>query len=343
MMKDNEDGIVSILVTLIMTIVLTLLVIGLLQVGVSDVNNAYKRQQSTQAYYLAESGLNNVINLGSYNNLSGCNSINIDNFQIPCITALNNQSTSQYSLSNVGQSKLVPIVGTNNIASITFTWTGSQNNYSGCNTSAARNLMTTSAWSCSAPLLMLNLVSGSLITNGNTAALFSESASKGNSSLYLYPVTSVQPSSYTPSGSSLNDLIPVNCTNGGSCKTTINMANFLTSNSYFIRVTPIYTTTYLTVGAIDTAGATIPSSQIAVDSTGRVGNVLQRLYTRITTTKVLNSISNQGLNDQTPLFAIQSTNDVCKVFQGYYNTATDNSINFSSYSSQSGSVCATYP
>ena len=43
----NEEGIVSILVTIVMMIVLTLLVLGLAQIGVSDQQNALKRQLST--------------------------------------------------------------------------------------------------------------------------------------------------------------------------------------------------------------------------------------------------------------------------------------------------------
>ncbi len=58
----NEQGMVSILVTMIMIIVISLIVLGFAQITRNNQREAVDNQLSTQAYYAAESGVNAAVN-----------------------------------------------------------------------------------------------------------------------------------------------------------------------------------------------------------------------------------------------------------------------------------------
>jgi len=351
--KDNEQGIVSILVSMVMMIVLTLLVLGLAQIGVSDQKNALKRQLSTTAYYLAESGINKAIN-DSTNLIDGsknttCSTTTITTFSqnasIPCVITQSSGTLtdSYYQLSN-GQSKVIPIINTllnaSAIGYLNFVWSSPPSTislFSNCsNTTSNLKLTKVSGWGCPVPIIMINLVSADLLASGQpTANLFNEGLDKGVATAYLYPT---QVAGLTTKISGINDIIPVTCSNQSDnsvkCSAKVDITGMKLSTKYYMRVTPIYGSSALTFSAYDSAKTAIYSAQASIDSTGKVGTTSQRLYSRITTntTTVSGSTSttnlpNQGSSDQTPLFAIQTTNDLCKNFQGYYNSSTDNVFN----------------
>ena len=336
--NNNEKGIVSILVSMVMMIVLTLLVLGLAQIGVSDQQNALKRQLSTEAYYLAESGINNAINKGISNGTSLCNSITLDslsNSTIPCVITTSsgisgNLTTSLYQLNN-GQSKVIPIdANLNNINDFTLNWGGTSGVNTGCSNSSTNfTLKSVANWNCPFPLLMVNLASADLFkTNALISDLFKEGASNGIVTLYLYPTTdkstNVNP---TIASNGASQIIPVYCnTVTNKCNLKLNMTNMKHSTKYYLRITAIYGSTAITLSAnqlISGVTSAIYSNQASIDSTGKVGTTAQRLYTRINTDTTITNLPNQGLIDQTPLFAIQTTNDLCKNFQGYYNSSSD--------------------
>jgi Tfp pilus assembly protein PilX len=75
--RTNEQGMVSILITMIMIIVITLIVLGFSEVTRRNQREALDNQLSTQAYYAAESGVNAAANfLSNYSgapiNTSNC-------------------------------------------------------------------------------------------------------------------------------------------------------------------------------------------------------------------------------------------------------------------------------
>lgn len=57
-LRNNQHGIVSLMVTMIMMLVISLIVLGFSQVARRNQREALDRQLSTQAYYAAESGVN---------------------------------------------------------------------------------------------------------------------------------------------------------------------------------------------------------------------------------------------------------------------------------------------
>ena len=334
----NEEGIVSILVTIVMMIVLTLLVLGLAQIGVSDQQNALKRQLSTEAYYLAESGINYSIN-NNYTYSGGCSNggIIIDSTtkaSIPCVlSSITNNNLYQL---NSGQSKVVPLSGTGNINSINLSWTGSNTTAISGTQCSNSGLTNVASWNCPYPILMVNIVSADLLQSGKYMdTLFKENLTDGIATVYLYPYK------YTGDPStinSINQIIKVDCHSGTSCSVNINPGDITqTLHKFYLRITPIYGSTSITLSGTLVNSGTITSNQTAIDSTGKVGTTSQRLYNRISTSTSIN-LSNQGSRDQTPLFGIQTTQDLCKNFQGYYNSSTDNVFNTASKTGPNNSL-----
>jgi Tfp pilus assembly protein PilX len=58
--QSSQSGMIAILVTLLMMIIISLLVLGFAQVSRHEQGNTTNTQLSTQAYYAAESGINDA-------------------------------------------------------------------------------------------------------------------------------------------------------------------------------------------------------------------------------------------------------------------------------------------
>jgi len=138
---------------------------------------------------------------------------------------------------------------------------------------------------------------------------------------YLFP-TSNNSSSISSGIANINSIL------AGSCNTAINgcsstITGLPTFDNYFFRVTPIYNGTNLSVSAFDSAGVGIITNQIEIDSTGKSGNTLQRLDSRLPKGDIYYyQLANQNKIDQTPLYSLQSEKGICKLFEGFYLNAT---------------------
>jgi len=60
-MKSNQQGIVSIMMTFVLMIVISLIVLGLAQLSRREQRQSLDTQLSSQAFYAAESGLNDAV------------------------------------------------------------------------------------------------------------------------------------------------------------------------------------------------------------------------------------------------------------------------------------------
>src|SRR5665213_3409191 len=60
-LRHNEQGFASMVIALILIIILALLTIGFAQLARREQQNALQKQLATQAYYTAESGLNDMV------------------------------------------------------------------------------------------------------------------------------------------------------------------------------------------------------------------------------------------------------------------------------------------
>jgi Tfp pilus assembly protein PilX len=213
--RKSEQGMASILVTMIMIIVITLIVLGFSEVTRRNQSEALDSQLSTQAYYAAESGVNAAVNyLTNPSNPtytapanSQCNQFidgPLGGGSSNPVNVLDNSTQTQYTclLVNTEPSSLVvaPLAQTSGtvlhvansdglpITTLNFQWgqqTGS--NFSGdtCNAVTSYALPSYGSWDCPYGILRVDLVSASSLSAANANAALENNESV--TTLYLIP------------------------------------------------------------------------------------------------------------------------------------------------------------
>jgi hypothetical protein len=359
-LRDDQSGLAAIFVTIIITLLVTLTVVSFSIISNREHGQAFDRQLSTEAYYAAESGINDA-----YSAISTIINDNLTNPEvgslIPSQTSCNSgvysstnkistRSSVSYSCllvnpaptvlsytTSPGQSdivELVPQTGEGGISNITINWsTSDENNANSCSsftTGQVPTLPASSSWPAGCPaLLKIDLVPVS-----NTGVIVSEDALETSTqSFYVYPTANDGGTAGYPVKNATMEA--ANCSSG-SCNLTITGTN--AADLYYLRFEPIYgsntTVNISATGAGGLAGSgaiNLVGAEAQVDSTGKAQDVLRRLQTYIPINPSLNTNPNLP---SPPLFAIQSTGSICKRLQvGYVN---GNNETFSSISYPAG-------
>ncbi len=335
----REKGLVSFVVTMIMTIVISLIVVGFTQVANRNRREALDRQLSTQAYYAAESGVNetrktisddiqNGVELtgqtvctgakypaGTIGSGSGISAA------YTCILVEPTVSTIETSAS-VNESIVVPINPSNQAGTETaagrleFVWAAanaSNVNPSNCQ-STAGSFEPTAASTCGYGLLRVDLLKYS-------SGLNSPAAFAGQTTTFF--MQPLQSGSGSATISSFNApkavIVPASCSSStGQCKATIVLTINAPASHYFARITTLYRDApYLSIDGKSTASAEIwfKGVQANIDVTARAGDVLRRIKVRM-------PLHEHGA-ENLPLGGIQSRSAVCKrftVYSGYFNS-----------------------
>ena len=320
--KKNEVGIVSIMVTMVMLIVISLIVLGFAEISRNDQRNSTDVQLSTEAYYAAESGVNDalaaIINNGqpvqsklncnnnAFYDFNGTTSvINItDNVSYTCLT-INPAPTTLYYTANTA-STVIPLTSTTAFNNLTLDW-GVANGSSGtstCNGSTVSFPPVSSWTNCNFPILRVDLLNA----NGQLARGGPNDWSNDTSTMYFVPNTSVgasQPASLSSRGS----VFSAHCSQT-DCLDTINLGPGGTS--YYMRVTTIYKTdSKLTVTA---GGTQFYGTQVIIDSTGKAQDILRRIEVAVDLT--------DSDTYEIPSGALITEDSVCKQFgvaTNYFN------------------------
>lgn len=341
--RRSESGMVSIMTTMVLMIVISLVVLGFAQVSRRNQRESLDRQLSTQAFYAAESGVNDVRQLieTAVNNdtaISGktsCSdngtggfylSLNPDidsahNVKYSCVTV--NTSPSLLRYSDVGTTSIIIPMSSGTGApfnTITLNWqskTNSSTPTAGCPTTVNSVFSPVSNWTCGYGVLRFDLVptaSNSLTADklrDDTMTSFVVPFSSGGSPTIAYPAGSPASTNNTAS------LVGAKCTNSG-CSLTINGLTSLNQQSYAMRISSIYQDVGLQISATDPSGGALPiqGAQVVIDSTGKAQDVLRRIQVNV---PLRNNSQNQ-LSD----FGLQSTDSICKRFSvmsgGYFAT-----------------------
>ena len=323
--STKQEGMVSILVTMLLLIIVSLLVLGFASVARRNQRQSLDRQLSTQAFYAAETGINDVRNLIHNNLITGtavpaktdCNPASVAAYAPPnldpnvdaandiaysCIMV--DPSPDVLSYDDIGtNSTVIPLIASSGtIGRLILNWQskdGTGTPLSSCPASASGVFKPTSTWTCGYGVLRFDLVptSGSLTQAGlqaSTMTSFIVPFSSGGTSTYGY-VTNV---------TSANNIIKGSCTNSG-CTLTITVPS---STQYYLRVSSIYKDAALQVRIADASGNPLETSgtQAVIDATGRAQDVLRRVQVHV-------PLSAVGVTAK-PDYAIASTDAICKRF-----------------------------
>ena len=316
-LRNDQRGMSSLLFTLIMMIVISLIVVGFAQLARRGQREALDNQLSSQAYYAAESGVNDAVHVLQANPAAGnANSIQCGDF----ITANNlntqiNAGAVKYTCLFVNSGPLKTLVYDHNVISptnaqvipinptggslnsLTITWNtpdGSTNptQASTCNDTSS-SLPAQKDYKCVYPMLRIDLVPTSKLDNradadSNTLTEFikpTSSRSNGNGTFDMS-----------------NRLVEGFC-NGTNCSYTI--GGLAGKGDLLLHVSSVYNSTKLvTVDSSDPAGVELSGAQAIIDSTGQAQDVLRRIQVRVPIGS--RSVPVSG--------AIESNQSICKRF-----------------------------
>lgn len=339
--QRNEAGMVAIMVTLILMIVISLIVLGFAQISRRNQRQSLDRQLSTQAFYAAESGVNEASELIKTAIANGngaaivpktdCASTSFaggtldpvidpaNEVEYTCLTVNPTPATLVYS--SVGTtSTVVPLIANSGtISRINLTWQskdGSGVPANNCPANTTTVFSSTSAWNCGYGVLRFDLVptAGSLTMAGLQSATMTS---------FLVPLRpgstgSANPVSYTTGGG--NNKLGVVCSSS-NCTYGITFA--APQTEYYMRISSLYKDVSLQIVALDGSGnpVQIRGAQAVIDATGKAQDILRRIQVRVP----LAGSSSNLLSD----YAIQSNEAICKrfsVMDGFFSSDANNAV-----------------
>lgn len=322
----REAGLVSIMVTLILMIVISLIVLGFAQISRRNARQALDRVLSTQAFYAAETGVNDARDLikeamttgtpitpksdcgagaGIYAGLNpDLDASGNDEAEYTCVMVNPTPQTLLYGDVGNTASTIIPVISASgvNINRITLTWkTKDETNTPtvGCPIFATRVFSPTSAWSCGYGVLRADLV------RTNNTFNYADLQARAMT-IFLVP-QSVGGGTNTPyAAGGSNNLYGVDCSD---VDCTFNFdTSASNANQYFMRISSIYKNVSLQVAAFDAANnqLALRDAQAVIDATGKAQDVLRRIQVHVP----LTASSQNLLSD----YVMQSTDSICKRF-----------------------------
>ncbi len=335
--KLNQRGIVSIVVTMILMIVITLIVLSFAKISRREQRNALDRQLSTQAFYAAESGVNDAktaiaswsVNDGRFDidYTTDCTSFAaaITPTPLPLNQSLFASSAAAYTCLFVDPSPpkviypksdeqhVLPIKDKNGaaISTIEIYWdNGNVTGFLGCPDPS--NNPTTWPSNCDAPVLRVELVDA-------------DPATPAPNDLTTSKVFFIYPKAFTGGtisyGSTTGETAEGNCSvpapptppNPNRCKIVI---DGLGAAGYFLRVKGIYDLAALTITA-NSGAAELTGAQVLIDATGKATDVERRIQVRVPA---------NTLSSKVPLFGVEGTDKICKKFSIYGTGASNDGL-----------------
>jgi type II secretory pathway pseudopilin PulG len=339
--RTDERGMVAIIVTLVMMLVITLIVLGFAQVTRRNQREALDSQLALQAYYAAETGVNDIANglvTGSPPNRIDCSTFAYNGQTLPRTLKPNPSDVLHPEVANTcllidaEPTKLiaddspdstgsvmwnVKTLAGINLASLDLSWEKDPGGSGSC------SLPYTSyppagpgEWDCDHALLRMDIVRTSDVNAHLNAATDPDAARKlaaATATVYLHPSDTATPVSidnFTSNVTGYQGGCKVNASPPAGTPSCSAHITFSTGNSqsndYYVRLTTLYADAKKVVlSGTDISGGVprFKDGQIVVDSTGRAQDQVKRISVRIPLSKA---------SSDNPVFGLQGAGGVCK-------------------------------
>jgi hypothetical protein len=321
--KLNQSGMVSIIVTIVLIIVLSLIVIAMSRNSIREQRQSLDRQLSDQAFYNAESGINDWVNKlftdpalpaskddCAPGDLSTIGTEGTNSYT--CV--LYNKTPEELVYEGVGlnNGKTVEINPTAGLDELTFTWTPDNDNpeVSGCNLGSASSALPASLpVGCDAGVLELTIIDPSVLNRDDLI--------NNQSISYFLPNNSGSVASVdiaTSKGrANQGRRIPTLCdTATKECKATVRV-NIASGSKMFANFKFLYNSSNLRING-KLAGNLVKfvGAQYMLDVTGKANDVLRRVQVRVPVKSQFD-----GTN-----FSIQTSESLCKLIETNVNGAS---------------------
>lgn len=312
----NEDGLVAILVATVIMIIMSLITLGFARLMQREQRQAADRALSSQAFYAAESGVNDAIAIihngtpvVAKNTCATTGAVSsATNAYTSCLLINPTPDSLEYSPGKIttSTSMVIPVSspgGATAVKQFKLAWepesVSGLPDYSTYTCSGAVSALPDyNSWPANtSSVLRVDLVP--LI-----APLGRDSLNNNTISVYLYP-TSCAGATYPSAALSKGQILPVNCTLASrrACEVTFILAPSIQTGNYYLRVRSVYSASSMSVRIYDVAGQiNIEGSQVEIDSTGKVADVLRRVQVHVPA----------KLSYPVPDFGVESMDSICK-------------------------------
>jgi hypothetical protein len=329
---SDQRGVVSIITVVFLSIILSLITIAFVKAMISNQRQALDMQLGTQAYYAAESGINDVlakININGVNSLQGINSDSCNNFTSlnPDLnTTLNSDAGVKYTCLFV-RSKVNDItasIGTDHavmysiksvdgtpINQITINWATPDDQTNPVTFKNDTNLYSSSTWGAATPAMLRVALyypsafdRNNMITNQRTVFVTPVSTNNNN----------VENINNFADGVILKGSCDSASATGYYCSVRLNVADLIPigqrTGGFYIRLLPIYNSTHvqITGGDVINTQKQLADAQIQIDSTGQASDVYKRTYVRI---------NSNNMDYDFPEAVLMTKDSLCKQFLAY--------------------------
>ena len=326
----KQQGFVSIIVASILMVLLSLVTVGFSQFMQREQRQALDRQLSAQAFYAAETAVNDVYREIRAGNIvaekADCDTssqpfggvlgsdISDDTVAYSCLTIDPTPARLVYDNGaiDINSATVVPLNSeSGNFSSVDFSWSGR----------ASRSDLRT--MSCAAgdvnrpenfnadevPMLRVDLID--LSTGVTRDNLFNNART-----FFLMPAANCGDTTinYATSNANNGNFTYIRCSGTGSYPCSVEFTG-LTSPNYVARVRSVYQSADLEITGSTPAGtASFVDAQIEVDATGKANDVLRRIKVNFSTT---------GSTDFVPAGAAHGYQGFCKQLEIYETSPAD--------------------
>lgn len=340
-LRNDQSGMASILITMITMVVISLIVLGFATISRREQGNTLNQQLSTQAFYAAESGVEDarkVITTAASNGQAipgktDCTT-NSDgagyspNYPVGAATTLDSVHNVSYSCLLVNpnpttllynglgdNSVVVPMSASQVIDKIVISWspaTTPAGTPSVCPSSTNNTFATATKWNCGYGLLRTDLVptAGALTRAGLASTALSS---------FLEPQNTAASGNLSYSGNvGKANVTAASCGTASYTQCTITIVGLASSTSFTMLVRSLYQTSNVTITAYHGGSPiAVSGAQALVDATGNANGVLRRIQVRLPVNPYSGTI---------PDFGIQTNGAICKRFlvtPGYLSIPND--------------------
>jgi hypothetical protein len=312
-LAQKQTGQTSLIISMFLALIMGSIVLGLGTVTSAGSQQNVSSQESIQANYAAQSGINDAIQaikagapipLTSTQNCStfineiaqpqyGFNNIlnNSPKVYYNCIYITATPANLQFNV-NENQSTVVQINPSSKINDLTISWPAGSagGNLSSC-TQAASEFVPDEVWNCPFPVIRMDLYNPNASANNSSATALAENTD----SFLLFPVDGGKGTQNVTFDQLINQpmVLPADCT-GSTCTETLNFTSPF-SNGY-ARLTSIYGEANNVTLSSSNPAATFTDSQIEIDSTGVDQDVIQRLQVRVPLTASVGTAPNDAVS-----------------------------------------------
>lgn len=342
-LKQNESGLVSLVVTMIIMIVLSLIVVGFAQLARREQRIALDHQLSEQAVYAAESGINDAKRIiydttsvnkkynlaGGFGNKDTCGTdayltsntlSSTSNVSWSCLLIDQSLQDLKYGNIQTENSTVVPInaviPGTDPevaapISRIVISWQIKEKTPSasvGPSSTSFPNLPVATGWgSDRTGILRVDVLDPAI---GTPNAFQRNALTQSLFTSFFYPSNSGGTTTYAPNSTTAaqGELRQANCSGAAApyqCQMTINFP--ATSSHYYLRLRSIYNPSQVSITAFGVAGSVeLKGAQVEIDSTGRAADVLKRI-------KVRAKAPDNASANLFPEYALDISGGICKL------------------------------